>query len=96
MLVKGDGGAVSVENYNNPDVGGALPNNGALSNSQRTSDLSGTKTTGTETNDRSGNNAEISELSPREKQEIANAEIEVKNIYSALLDEFETLFMQVF
>ena len=77
-------------------MGGALPNDNALSNSQRTSDLSGTKTTGTETNVRGGTNEEISELSPREKQEIANAEIEVKNIYSALLDEFEPLFMQVF
>ena len=96
LLVKGDGGAVTVDNYNNPGLGGTLPNENALSNSQRTSDLSGTKTTGTEKNERGGKNEEITELSPREKQEIANAEIEVKNIYSALLDEFEPLFMQVF
>ena len=96
LTVKNDGGAVTVDNYNNPGLGGALPNENALSNSQRTSDLSGTKTTGTEKNERGGKNEEISELSPREKQEIANAEIEVKNIYSALLDEFEPLFMQVF
>ena len=96
LLVKGDGGAVTVDNYNNPGLGGALPNENALSSSQRTSDLSGTKTTGTDKNERGGKNEEISEISPREKQEIANAEIEVKNIYSALLDEFEPLFMQVF
>ena len=96
LLVKGDGDPVTVDNYNNPGLGGALPIENVLSNSQRTNDLSGVKTTGTEKNERGGKNEEISEISPREKQEIANAEIGVKNIYSALLDEFEPLFMQVF
>lgn len=96
LTVKGDGGVVAVDNYENSDLGGVLPNPNALSSVQRTSDQSGTKTTGTDKNERGGTNVEISELSPREMQEIANAEIDVKNIYSALLDEFEPLFMQVF
>ena len=96
LTVKGDGGIVSVDNYDNSDLGGVLPNPNALSSAQRTSDQSGTKTTGTDKNERGGTNEEINQLSPREMQEIANAEIDVRNIYSALLDEFEPLFMQVF
>lgn len=96
LRVKNDGGVVSVDNYNYPDSGATLPASNSLSSAQRTSDLSGTETTGTDKNVRGGVNEEINQLSPREMQEIANAEIEVKNIYSALLDEFEPLFMQVF
>ena len=73
-----------------------MPAGNSLSGETRVKDESGTKTTGTDKNERGGTNEEIRELSPREMQEIANAEIEVKNIYSALLDEFEPLFMQVF
>lgn len=96
LTVKNDGGEVVTDNYNYPDSGATLPASNSLSGETRVKDESGTKTTGTDKNERGGMNEEINELSPREMQEIANAEIEIKNIYSALLDEFESLFMQVF
>lgn len=95
LTVKNDGGEVVTDNYNNPDSGGSLPADTSLSSESRTTDKSGVKTTGTEQNERGGQNEEITNIHPREQQEIINAEIELKNVYTALLDEFEPLFMQV-
>lgn len=95
LTVKNDGGEVVTDNYNYPDNGATLPASNSLSGETRVKDESGVTTTGTEKNERGGQNEEISTIHPREQQEIISAEIELKNVYTALLDEFEPLFMQV-